>query len=158
MAKEVQTCINSNYEKYKNIVDPKDLPEHKVDDDWAKRNFKIREFYLLKDEDLDEFVATASYQNLKNFAYIGYFYVKNGFQGKGYGKTLMKFIEDRTKMDNIHDLRLFAQPKATWAMKFYEKLGFRIFANSKRKILGIDNGIMKPFYEEGAWMLRKILE
>jgi ribosomal protein S18 acetylase RimI-like enzyme len=152
---EVRTCINSNYDLYEKIVDPVDLAEHQVDKIWAERNYKIREFYLARED--HKYVGTASYQKLGSFAYIGYFYIKNGFQRQGFGRVLMNFMEMRTLMDNVTDLRLFANAKSQWALNFYERLGFNIAWRKKEDILALDNGIMKPFYEENSNFLQKIL-
>ncbi|OLS15338.1 MAG: Acetyltransferase, GNAT family [Promethearchaeota archaeon CR_4] len=152
---EVRMIINSNYDLYKDIVNPIDLPEHWVDDAWAERNFAIREFYLAHNDDPKQYVGTASYQNLGNFAYIGYFYIQRTFHRQKLGQSLMKFIEMRTILDHLTDLRLFCNPKSTWALNFYLKLGFKVFTSSKNDILAMDNGVMQPFYEQEALFLQK---
>jgi ribosomal protein S18 acetylase RimI-like enzyme len=152
---EVMDCINSNSELYHEIVDPKDWSEHSVDETWAKRNFVIREFYLARDE--GQFVGEASYQNLGNFAYIGYFYIKNQFLHQGYGSRLMQFMEMRARRDEIADMRLFCNPKAEWAVNFYTKLGFTVLSADKQEILAMDDGVMEPFYEEDAYFMQKML-
>jgi len=157
MMDDVKACINSNYDLYKNISDPDDLSEHQVDDAWADRNFKIREFYLLQDEDTGESTGEGSFQVLGKFAYIGYFYVKAGFQGQGRGKILMKYLEELALERGKHDLRLFVHAKADWAKNFYKNMGFKVFKSAKDSILAIDNGILKPFYEEGSLLMRKQL-
>jgi ribosomal protein S18 acetylase RimI-like enzyme len=149
-------CLNSNADLYKTIVDPKDWSEHHVDKAWAERNFKIREFYLARDQ--GQYVGFASYQKLGLFAYIGYFYISRAFHRKGYGKALMNFMEMRTVTDNVLDLRLFCNPKSTWAVKFYQAQGFKILETEKAKILAIDQGIMTPFYEEDSYFMQKRLK
>ena len=155
LMEEVQKCINENAFLYESIVDPKDLGEHHVDTAWAERNFKIREFYVARAE--GEFVGAASYQNLGVFAYIGYFYIKPKCHKQGYGQQLMRFLEMRTQTDNLTDLRLFANSKAEWALNFYERVGFKVLMTEKQDILYLENGVFKPFYEEGAHLLQKIL-
>jgi GNAT superfamily N-acetyltransferase len=152
---EVQACVNENAFLYEYIVDPKDLGEHHVDTAWAERNFKIREFYLARAE--GEYVGAASYQKLGSFAYIGYFYIKPKCHKLGYGQQFMRFLEMRTQSDNVTDLRLFANGKANWALSFYERVGFKVLMTEKQDIMNIDNGIFKPFYEEGAYLLQKVL-
>ncbi|MHA1679455.1 MAG: GNAT family N-acetyltransferase [Promethearchaeota archaeon] len=151
----VRDCINSNYLLYRPIIDEVDRGEHRVDGEWAKRNWRLREFFLLKLGGNGEYVGTASYQNFGEFAYIGYFYIKNGHHGAGYGKQLMAFMEQRTRRDGIRDLRLFTNSRATWALDFYERLGFKVFLKEKQDILSIRDGIMVPFYEEHSWFLKK---
>lgn len=149
-------CLNSNADLYKTIVDPKDWLEHLVDKTWAERNFKIREFYLARDQ--GQYVGMASYQKLGSFAYIGYFYINRAWHRKGYGKALMNFMEMRTLTDNLVDLRLFCNPRSTWALNFYQKVGFQILETEKAKILAMDNGVMEPFYEECSYFMQKRLK
>lgn len=154
---EVRACINSNFHLYKDIVDnPHDLNEHHVDAAWAERNFKIREFYLAR---LDgTYVGAGSYQNLGDFAYVGYFYVKAGHQRQGIGRALMHFLETRTLMDELRDLRLFCHPDSSWARAFYERLGFGLLSGDKQEILAMDDGVMRPYYEQRALLFQKALE
>ncbi|HME52087.1 MAG TPA: GNAT family N-acetyltransferase [Candidatus Lokiarchaeia archaeon] len=154
---EVRDCINSNFDLYKDISNPNDLSEHQVDDAWAERNYKIREFYLLQDKDTGEFTGEGSFQVLGKFTYIGYFYIKAGFQGQGRGKFLMQFLEERTIKKGFHDLRLFVHERATWAKDFYKKMGFDVYKSKKTEIIALDKGILKPFYEEGSLLMRKII-
>jgi GNAT superfamily N-acetyltransferase len=152
---EVRAIINSNYDLYKDIVDPVDLSEHNVDKSWADRNFKIREYYLARYD--GQFVGTGSYQNLKTCAYIGYFYIKRSFQRKNFGRGLMQFLELRTMTDKITKLRLFCNPKSTWAVTFYKKVGFYVLSDDKQEILTLDHGVFKPFYEQDSLLMEKIL-
>ncbi|MFX0101526.1 MAG: GNAT family N-acetyltransferase [Candidatus Hodarchaeota archaeon] len=154
---EVRECINSNYDKYKDIVSEKDRSEHQVDEEWAERNFEIREFYLGRDSDKKKYVGMGSFQDLGKFAYVGYFYVKPEFQRQNYGRSIMNFLEMRAMSKNINDLMLFANNKADWAIKFYEKLGFEIISKDKEEILSIEKGVFKPFYEEDAYLMKKVL-
>jgi GNAT superfamily N-acetyltransferase len=157
MMKEVMACINSNYDLYKGISDPNDLSEHHVDHAWAERNFKIREFYLLQESGSKKVTGEGSFQDLGNFTYIGYFYIKAGFQGQGRGSFLMNYLEQRSLECGKHDLRLFVHEKADWAIKFYKKMGFNVFKSTKDSINAIDDGILKPFYEEGSLLMQKRL-
>ena len=69
---EIRDIINSNYQMYKEILlIPEDHNEHFVDEQWIEQNFPIREFYLAREN--GKYVGMASYQNLGDFAYIGYF-------------------------------------------------------------------------------------
>jgi ribosomal protein S18 acetylase RimI-like enzyme len=153
LRKEVQACINSNNQLYKSIIDPIDQGEHLVDDQWAERNYKIREFYLGRAD--GHYVGMGSYQNLKSCAYIGYFYIKPEFQRKGYGVGLMNFLQIRAITDNLPYLRLFANCNADWAIRFYEKMGFRIKSRNKDEILAMDEGIFQPFYEQKSVLMEK---
>ncbi len=150
---EVRACINSNYEMYAPIVDPQDLGEHRVDETWAEKNYRIREFFVARAG--GQTVGTASFQKLGTFAYIGYFYIKSPFHGKGYGRALMNFMEMYAKTREITDLRLFTNAKATWALEFYQKMGFSIITTEKEEILSLEGGILQPFYEQNSYLLSK---
>jgi GNAT superfamily N-acetyltransferase len=153
----VQDIINSNASLYDGIIDARDSSEHHVTDAWADRNYKIREFYLLRDVDKKLYVGVGSFQILGDFAYVGYLYVRQGHQQRGYGQELISFLGQRAIKADVLDLRLFVNEKATWARQFYAKMGFTIFLSRKEDILGVDGGIMVPFYEEDSLFMRKLL-
>jgi GNAT superfamily N-acetyltransferase len=157
MMVHVRDIINSNYRLYAGIVDARDLSEHEVTDAWADRNFKIREFYLLREDGKGGYAGAGSFQVLGNFAYVGYLYVRYGHQRRGIGQTLISFLERRTIEAGVRDLRLFVNEKASWARKFYARMGFTVFLSRKEDIMGLDGGIMAPFYEEGSLFMRKAL-
>nr|MDO8084202.1 GNAT family N-acetyltransferase [Candidatus Sigynarchaeum springense] len=158
MMVHVQDIINSNYPLYEGIVDPRDIGEHRVDGAWARRNFAIREFYLLREAGSTSYVGFGSFQVLGNFAYVGYLYVRHGYHQRGYGKAIVSFLERRAVDAGVHDLRLFVNEKATWAREFYARMGFTVFLSRKEDILGLNGGIMASFYEENSLFLRKVLD
>ncbi|MBD3186618.1 hypothetical protein GF325_07320, partial [Candidatus Bathyarchaeota archaeon] len=84
MMVHVQDIINSNWHHYEAITDTVDMDDHEADEAWATRNHEIREFYVLFDDLLT--VGTASFQIIEGFAYIGYFYIRDGFHRQGYGR------------------------------------------------------------------------
>ena len=145
--------LNNNYDLYKNIVAEQDLNEHNVGEKWAKRNFLRREFYLARAE--GNFVGTASYQKIDRIAYIGYFYIDNNSQRKGFGKSLMGYMWMRAKTDNVNRILLFANSKADWALSFYKKLGFKIILTERDDIHNYNNGCLKDYYEEGSYLLER---
>ncbi len=157
MMVHVQEILNSNYHLYEGIVDARDLSEHRVDDAWAERNFAIREFYLLREAGTAKFISFGSFQVLGDFAYVGYLYVRHGLQQRGYGQAIVTYLERLAHDAGVHDLRLFVNEKASWAINFYTRMGFRVLLSQKEDILGMDSGIMAPFYEEGSLFMRKVL-
>ena len=154
---EVRTIINSNFDLYEPIVEEKDLSQHDVTRKWAERNFKIREFYLGREA--GKFVAMSSYQSLgDDLAYVGYFYVKKKHQRNGYGRAMMEFLKLRAKQDGVTKLTLFVQPKANWALRFYEKTGFSMLSKEKDEIISLHDGVYRPFYEENSYLLEKTIK
>lgn len=153
---EIRDIINSNYQMYKDILlIPEDHNEHFVNEQWIEQNFPIREFYLAREN--GEYVGMASYQNLGDFAYIGYFYVKFGYHRKGYGRNIMRFLEMRAKSNQLNEIRLFVNKSADWAEKAYKSMGFKPFSSDKQEILSMNQGIFKKYYEEGQTLLFKTL-
>ena len=153
---EIRDIINSNYHLYEKILlIPEDHNEHFVNEQWAEQNFLIRDFYLAREG--KEYVGMASYQNLGDFAYIGYLYVKFGSHRKGYGKRIMQFLEMRAKSEQLKDLRLFVNNSADWAEKAYKSMGFQILSSNKQEIISMNQGILTKYYEEGQTLLFKIL-
>lgn len=153
---EIRDIINSNYHLYKDfLLIPKDHSEHFVNEQWVEKNFQIREFYIARDKGI--YVGMASYQNLGNFAYIGYFYIRFGMHQQGYGNRLMQFLEMRTKSAGLTDIRLFVNNSADWAQKAYKSMGFNLLSDNKKEILSLEQGIFKNYYEEDISLLQKIL-
>ncbi|MHA1646013.1 MAG: GNAT family N-acetyltransferase [Promethearchaeota archaeon] len=153
---EIRDIINNNYQMYKEILlIPEDHLEHFVNEKWVEQNFPIREFYLVREN--GEYVGMASYQNLGDFAYIGYVYVKFGNHRKGYGRNIMQFLEMRAKSDQLKEIRLFVNKSADWAEKAYESMGFKLLSSDKQEILSMNQGIFAKYYEEGQTLLFKTL-
>ncbi len=153
---EIREIINSNYQMYEKILlIPEDHDEHFVSEQWATQNFPDREFYLAREE--QKYVGMGSYQNLGDFAYIGYFYIKIGFHRKGYGKRIMQFLEMRAKSDQLKEIRLFVNKSAEWAEKAYKSMGFKELSSNKQEILSLNDGIFNKYYEEGQTLLFKTL-
>ena len=68
-------------EWYRPILNPEDMDEHDVDDKWAVRNYKLRDFYLGVEGDTP--VGTISLQYFGGYAYLGYIYLDVQHVGKG---------------------------------------------------------------------------
>ena len=153
---EIRNIINSNYHMYKEILlIQEDHNEHFVNEQWVEQNFPNREFYLVRED--GEYVGMVSYQNLGDFAYIGYFYIKFGYHRKGYGRKIMQFLEMRAKSDQLNEIRLFVNKSADWAEKAYESMGFKPLSSNKQEILSMNEGLLTKYYEEGQTLLFKTL-
>jgi len=76
----------------------------------------------------------------KGYNYIGYFalkseatsvllskfYIKAEYRGHGYGRQVIKFIEDRAVINNWHSVNLLVHKNNTIAINSYKKFGFNI--------------------------------
>ncbi|MHA1392880.1 MAG: GNAT family N-acetyltransferase [Promethearchaeota archaeon] len=150
---EAAEIIKSNYDLYKDFIHEEDLPEYLPDQNWIDKNYAMREFYLLKYK--DKYIGVSSFQKIENFAYIGYFFIKNGFHRKGFGTILLRYIEYIAKMENLNEIFLFTHPEADFALNFYKKHGYEIIETDRENILRFRGGILKDFYEKGSYLLRK---
>ncbi len=152
---EVVKILNSTYFLFKDLLtDPKDLQEHHVDEAWIARNFPKREFFLARVD--GEYVGFISYQNLQSYAYIGYLYIEKKYFRRGFGRSLMNFVEMRAKLDNLPEIWLFVLNKANWARQAYNRMGFEVMATTAEDIFAFDEKL-KEYYETGNILLRKII-
>lgn len=144
---QIAKLIRSSAEWYKPFVAPQDMSEHYADENWQKENFKKRDFYLGKKD--DEPVGTISLQYFKETTYLGYIYLSTKHVGQGIGRRLIDFAKNKSKARGQKEMVLIAHPEATWAIRAYEKYGFKKKFTDKEKILTWKDGLMKPYYEEG---------
>lgn len=144
----VQSIIRSSAKWYERFVEKQDMHQHLVNDAWAEQNFARREFFLGYRGNKP--FGTLSFQTLRNgVGYLGYVYLDVKMVGNGLGKRLLNFALERARRKNLSHLALIAHPRAEWAVKAYEKFGFRRIASSKAEVLAWNGGAMKPYYEEG---------
>lgn len=88
----VTRFINSSAKWYEPFVAEKDMSEHRPDQKWIEKNYFRREFYIGYEG--DQPVGTISYQNIEDYAYLGYIYLDVDHVGKGFGKQLMDHARD----------------------------------------------------------------
>lgn len=139
--------IRSSAEWYEPFLDEKDLAEHYVDDSWKEENYKKRDFYIGKTDNHD--VGTISLQYFDDVTYLGYIYLNVKHVGKGYGKKLIDHAKRLSMKKGQEAMVLIAHPKAEWAVKAYEKYGFKRIMTEKNKIIKWKDGLLKEYYEEG---------
>ncbi len=143
----VADFVRSSAEWYRPIVDEKDMGQHAVGPQWAKKNYELRDFYIGRIGDKP--IGTISIQRFGDWAYLGYIYLDVAYVGLGYGGRLMRFAQDVAKKTGARGLCLIAHPKATWARKAYLKFGFEITETSRERVLAWKDGALRPYYEEG---------
>ncbi|MGF1468924.1 MAG: GNAT family N-acetyltransferase [Sandaracinaceae bacterium] len=147
--------VRSSAAWYARILDnPEDMAEHQVDEAWADKNYALRDFYLGFED--GEAVGTLSLQYPEpSYCYIGYVYLYTRHVGKGYGRRFLRFAASRARARDCTSLVLIAHPKATWAVRAYEKFGFERVAERREAVLAWNDGWLKPYYEEGFHLFRK---
>ncbi|GAB4116523.1 MAG: hypothetical protein Tsb0027_08050 [Wenzhouxiangellaceae bacterium] len=145
---DVVDIISSSAEWYEGFVDPEDMTEHHVDAQWARENFGKRDFYVARVN--DEIVGTITMQDVNEaYVYLGYVYLHTDHVGQGYGGMKLDWAADEARRRGKKAMVLIAHPEAEWAIRAYEKFGFRRVFTEKKDILNWCDGWMKPYYEEG---------
>ena len=146
---DVAQFIRSSADWYRPFLSEKDLDEHYVGPSWIRKNFGRREFFVGQNH-TEESVGTVSLQPCgEDYLYVGYCYIHTDHVGKGHGRKLLNFAVKKAKEQGKKGLCLIAHPKATWAVKAYDKFGFKRIATQSEDILKWNNGFFKPYYEEG---------
>ena len=64
------------------------------------------------------------YNNFKNYAYLGFMYVKPEYRGKGINKIITDELLNWAKSKGISEVRLDVYAQNESAIKAYEKAGF----------------------------------
>lgn len=144
----ITKIISSSAEWYEPFLDPKDLGEHRPDEEWIARNYFRRDFFVARCAS-GRPIGTVSVQNLNGCAYLGYIYVHADHTGNGIGKILMDHAREVAVARDFKAMALIAHPQAKWATKAYKRFGFKIKAKSKGNVLAWNSGALKPYYEEG---------
>lgn len=144
----IANIVRSSAKWYEEFVEPKDMAEHQVDEQWAKKNIKKRDFYIAHDQQ-DNVIGTISLQYFNDVVYLGYVYLKTDYVGKGYGQDFLRFAKFKSSALRKKSMILIAHPEAKWATKAYEKFGFEKVMTEREKILKFKDGLLKTYYEEG---------
>jgi len=144
----VASMIRSSADIYAEFVKEEDLDEHYVDAAWEERNYYKRNFFLGYNEN-DQAAGTLSLQYFDNFAYVGYLYLDTKFMGRRYGKKFLDFAVQESKENGMDGLYLICHPQAPWAIKAYEKFGFKHYSSDREEILAWNKGCLRDYYEEG---------
>ena len=83
-------------------------------------------------EEEGKLVGVMGIQDVKDVSLIRHAYVRNAYQGRGIGGKLLSFLCDQA----TRPLLVGTWADATWAIRFYEKHGFkRVTKEAKDKLL-----------------------
>ena len=115
----------SNRQAYRNVI-PKDYFREPVLTfeeliDWMDK----AEFFGYFEKNMITAVASIRIED-GDTARIGWVYVLPEFQRKGIGTALIHHLETVAKLEGLKKARLLTVGGAYWAIKFYEKLGYRL--------------------------------
>ena len=78
-------------------------------------------YIAVNEKEIIGFIASS---DDKKKAYIGELWLKPIYQGKGVGKALVKFIEEKCKKKGVKIIRLVAKKNAK-AFKFYKNIKYK---------------------------------
>ena len=98
---------------------------------WTKKTAlkKIKEFfkrgtiYLVRTKEIIGFIIV-DIDPKKEKTFIDELWLRHNYQGRGIGKTLIKFIENEYKKIGVKLIRLISKGKSE-AFNFYKRLGYK---------------------------------
>ncbi|MGE0201134.1 MAG: GNAT family N-acetyltransferase [Candidatus Melainabacteria bacterium] len=153
----VANFIRSADAWYRAIIHEDDLDEYQMSEDWVEKNFERREFYLGYTPG-DQPVGTLSMQVFGRAMYLGYIYVDNHFVGQGFGHQFLEFARHTACERGLDSMNLLVHPRATWAVKAYQKYGFQLLYPYAEDILAWNEGALAPYCENGFQLFQYRLQ
>jgi len=149
----IVSILRSTADWYEPFVAEEDLKtQHLVNLDWARENFKKREFYSAVVE--GEVVGLLTVQDCGDHLYLGYVYVHRDHVGKRIGGRLLDFAAEQARIRRKQGMVLIAHPEAKWAIRAYEKYGFDCIAGCDDEVLAWNDGWLEPYHEAGFTLWR----
>lgn len=105
----------------------------------------------------ERIVAFVSYR-FKNeqTVWVSMLYVDPNEQRKGYGATLLEYVENLAKKSGILVSVLETDKKAYWSINFYKKRGYRILSSEDIKVFPFDRVLDKDPVD-GRYLFGKVL-
>jgi ribosomal protein S18 acetylase RimI-like enzyme len=100
------------------------------------------EYYTVSYEELP--VGYLSIKTEIEYLFLSKIYVLKAYRGKGIGKIMMDFIEDKAKTYNLNKIRLTVNKYNTNSIKAYEKMGFK---NVGELVQDIGHGFVMDDFE-----------
>lgn len=124
-AEEILSVINtSNRQAYKKIMPKKYFNEPVLSLEELFGQLGEMDFFVFRESGRILGVAALRVEE-KDLGIIRWVYVLPSEQRRGIGAALIRHIEEEGRSRGITHLRLRANDRATWALRFYEKLGYR---------------------------------
>tara|TARA_Y100000590_G_scaffold208986_1_gene236805 strand:- start:133 stop:615 length:483 start_codon:yes stop_codon:yes gene_type:complete len=102
------------------------MPKHELENEFKNG---VRMFGYLENNEL---IGVIGFQKTKDVILIRHAYTLTKHQGTGKGTKLLKFLLEKNKNSR---LLVGTWKSATWAIKFYEKFGFKIHNKEQSSIL-----------------------
>lgn len=125
-AEEILAVINiSNREAYKSIIPKDHFKEPILSLEELMEDFERMTFFAYRSGGRILGVAALLVEG-EDTGRIRYVYILPGYQNRGIGTALLNHLEKRAKEANLRNLRALTVGKASWAVNFYQKLGYRL--------------------------------
>jgi GNAT superfamily N-acetyltransferase len=134
---EILTIINiTNRLFFKEIIPPERFKDPFMTREELEQEFEQKDFYIFELEGRKgrsllrrQLVGVAAFEtSTTRFGTVGIItrmYVLPQFQRRGIGTALIAEIESKAREQGVEEILIWTDPKATWAVSFYKKAGYR---------------------------------
>jgi N-acetylglutamate synthase-like GNAT family acetyltransferase len=124
---EILAVINTtNRLFYKEIIPPDRFKDPFMTREELKQEFEQKDFYVCELE--SRIVGVAAFEtSATHFGLVGIvtrMYVLPQFQRRGIGTALIAEIESKAREQCVEEILIWTDPKASWAISFYKKVGY----------------------------------
>jgi N-acetylglutamate synthase-like GNAT family acetyltransferase len=109
--------------RYEILRKPWNQPKSSTKDEWENKSIHM----LMLDENNKPVACGRLQINSKDEGQIRSMAVKDEMQGKGLGKLIIQYIEDKAKELSLKTIMLDARENA---VKFYERCGYKVVGDS----------------------------
>jgi N-acetylglutamate synthase-like GNAT family acetyltransferase len=125
-AQDILGVINtSNRAAYRGIIPQEHFREPVLTEEELLEDWERMTFYVWESE--GKIVGVAALQVVgEGVGRVRYVYILPGYQRQGIGTALVTRVEAKAKEMGLRKLRVLTVEKASWAVAFYEKLGYRL--------------------------------
>ena len=120
-AEEIADVVNDGSRKYKGVIPEDRYHEPYMSVEEVRREMKRMRFFGFRRN--GNLLGVIGKEKLKDTTLIRHLYIKTGHQGRGIGSRLLHFVE---RSIDTEYLLIGTWQAAVWAIRFYEKHGFRI--------------------------------
>ena len=125
-AEMILSVVNTtNREAYKNVIPNEHFREPVLSLEDLSKDFERMTFYLYRSESRILGVAALQVES-EETGRIHWVYILPEHQRRGFGTALMTYLERKAREMGLRRLRLLTVGKASWAVTFYEKLGYHL--------------------------------
>jgi GNAT superfamily N-acetyltransferase len=124
-ANEILSVINaSNRTAFKSIIPKPHFREPVLSLPGLLQDLQRMVFYVYRCE--NKIVGVVAFHvETEQVGRVRWLYILPGYQGQGIGTALITYLERRASEIGIRRLRLLTVEKASWAVSFYTKMGYR---------------------------------